>query len=188
LKEDKKAYEGNQEAMKKIDQEMKNLKNYRLGFELALCDQALAKMLEKFFTVHIQLMREWGEYDEKTVKFGGNNHPNLFCYLPENFLTDFIDSFTDIMRTNSREYRAFMPETIVSIYEFCLAILRTDQKSITNPYTKAKALELMTLFVYSDQKKELMNYFIKSDVINRFLMETVIQFYVHKIPIPSRLF
>jgi len=164
--------------LKKIDAEMTNLKNYRLSFELALCDQALAKLLEKFFTVHIRLMQVWGEYDEKAVKFGGMDHPNLFCYLPENFLTDFIDSFSDIMRTNSKEYRAFMPETIVSIYEFCLTVLRTAQKSITNPYTKAKALELMTLFVYSDQKKELMNYFMKSDVINRFFLETVIQFYV----------
>ena len=36
----------------------------------------------------------------------------------------------------------------------------------------------MTLFVYSDQKKELTNYFLRSDIINRFFMETVISFYI----------
>ena len=36
----------------------------------------------------------------------------------------------------------------------------------------------MTLFVYSDQKKELTNYFLRSEIINRFFMETVISFYI----------
>ena len=61
-----------------------------------------------------------------------------------------IECFSNILRINAKEYKAFMPDTAVAIYEFCIALLRTDQKSITNPYTKAKALELMTLFVYSD--------------------------------------
>ena len=59
-----------------------------------------------------------------------------------------------------------MNETAITIYEFCITLLRTDSKSITNPYTKAKALELMTNFIYSDRKKELMNEFVKSDIIN----------------------
>lgn len=36
----------------------------------------------------------------------------------------------------------------------------------------------MTLYVYSDQKKELTNYFLRSEIINRFFMETVISFYI----------
>jgi hypothetical protein len=93
-------------------------------------------------------------------------HPNLFCYLPENFFLDLIDGFSEIMKTNNREHKAYMNETAITIYEFCITLLRTDSKSITNPYTKAKALELMTNFIYSDRKKELMNEFVKSDIIN----------------------
>jgi hypothetical protein len=32
-------HEGNEEVLKKIDMELKNLKNYRLSIELNLCDQ-----------------------------------------------------------------------------------------------------------------------------------------------------
>ena len=39
LKEDRKMHEGNEDVLKKIDMEMKNLKNYRLSIELNLCDQ-----------------------------------------------------------------------------------------------------------------------------------------------------
>ena len=50
----------------------------------------------------------------------------MFCYLPENFLGDLIECFSDILRTNSKEYKAFMPDTAVAIYEFCIALIRTD--------------------------------------------------------------
>ena len=72
--------------------------------------------------------------------------------MPESFFGDLVETFDSIIRTNSKECRAFLPETAVSIFEFCLTIIRTDQKSITNPYTKAKALELMALFIQSDTK------------------------------------
>ena len=183
LKEERKAHEGgSQDTLSKFDHELKILRNFRIAYELALCDQTLAKLAEKFYAVHMSCMKIWGNFEEKQVKFGGGgangSHPNLFCYIPENFLTDFIECFSDIMRANPRGYKAFMAETAVQIYEFCLAIIRTDQKSITNKYTKAKALELMTLFVYSDTKKELANDMNKSEIINRYLMETVVQFYV----------
>jgi hypothetical protein len=74
----------------------------------------------------MKLMRDWGEYDERLVNFGSKGHPNLFCYLPENFLGDMIECFSDVLRVNSREFRAFMPDTAVAIYEFCIALLRTD--------------------------------------------------------------
>jgi hypothetical protein len=64
------------------------------------------------------------------------------------------------------------------VLEFCVATLRTDNKFITNPYTKAKALELMALFVRSDTKNEFMNYYNNSEVISKFFIETVIKFYV----------
>ena len=102
----------------------------------------------------------------------------MFCYLPENFFSDFIESISDILKVHPREHRAFSNEVILRIYEYCIALLRTDSKSITNPYTKAKALELMTTFIYSDRKKELNNEFGKSEIICKFLMETTIAFYV----------
>ena len=38
-----------------------------MAYELTLCDPFLAKMLDKYYTVHMKLMRDWGFYDEKTV-------------------------------------------------------------------------------------------------------------------------
>ena len=87
-----------------------------------------------------------------------------------------IDTLTEVIKTNIRGHKVFMSETVVGLYEICITLLRSD--GITNPYTKAKALELMTMFVYSDQKKELMNDWLQSDIIKRFLMETTVQFYV----------
>lgn len=139
----------------KIDKEIAHLRPFRIAYELALCDNSLAKLTERFYTVHLRLMREWGEFDEKGMRFGRGSHPNLYCYLPENCMTDFIEVFTELIKTHPREHKAFLPETAVDIYEFCLALLRTDSKSVTNPYTKAKALELMTIFVYADRKSEL---------------------------------
>ena len=57
--------------------------------------------------------------------------------------------------------------------------MRTDPKSITNPYTKAKALELIAVFMYVDEKKkELMPEFNNSVIVRNKLMETLITFYV----------
>lgn len=168
---------------KKIDNELKHLRPFRIAYELALCDNHLAKLLERFYLVHFHLMKQWGEFNPHTFSFGGGGSggsaPNLFCFFPENFLTDVIECFTELVKTHPREHRVLMNETIISIYEFCLILLRTESSSITNPYTKAKALELMTIFIYSDsRKKELTNEFAKSEIINRCLMETVIRFYV----------
>lgn len=101
LKEDKQAYQNNPEVCKKIDNELKNLRSFRLAFELALCDQNMAKMIEKFYLIHMKLMRDWGEYNEKNCRFGKDGtHANLFCYLPENFFGDLIDAFSDILKVN----------------------------------------------------------------------------------------
>lgn len=51
--------------VKKIDQQLKNLKNFRISYELVLCDNYLAKLLEKYYTIHMKLLRDWGDYNEK---------------------------------------------------------------------------------------------------------------------------
>lgn len=143
---------------------------------MTLCDSNLAKLLEKFFTVHMRLMKDWGEFDAKNISFGGR--PHLFCFLPENFLTDMIECFTEIIKIHPKGYKAILTESVIAIFEFCMILIRTDSKSITNPHTKTKALELMTLFLYLDQKNQLTADFTKSDIINKHLMETVVKFYV----------
>jgi hypothetical protein len=150
-----------------------------MAYELTLCDMNLARALEKFYMVHMKLMKDWGDYDSVNVRFGGKGvAPKLWTYLPENFITDLIDSLTEVLKCNPREHKAYSNETIVGIYEFCLALLRTDNKYITNKYTKAKALELMTVFVYSDRKGELLQEYAKSPLITSKIMETVVHFYV----------
>lgn len=59
-----------------------------------------------------------------------------------------------------------------------MTLIRTDSKAISNPYTKAKAIELITVFLYSDQKNQLMGDYSKSEIIKKYLIETVITFYV----------
>ena len=46
---------------------MKKLKPFRIAYELTLCDGNLAKLLEKFFTVHMRLMKDWGKFDARNV-------------------------------------------------------------------------------------------------------------------------
>ena len=50
--------------VEKYEAELKHLRNLRISYELALCDQNMAKMIEKFYLVHMKLMKDWGEYDE----------------------------------------------------------------------------------------------------------------------------
>lgn len=64
LKEDLKVHQGNREIEKKIEKEITHLKPIRMAYELALCDNNLAKLLEKFYLVHMHLMKLWGEYDQ----------------------------------------------------------------------------------------------------------------------------
>ena len=148
-----------------------------MAYELCLCDSALSKLVEKLYTVHIMLLKIWGEYDEKTAALG-RQHPNLFCYLPENFLSDLIDSFTEILKSNTRPSKVFSKETVIAVFEFCIILIRTDGKTITQPYVKANALELINYFLYSDEKGELTSEFAKSPVISSKIMETVVKFYV----------
>jgi Ubiquitin elongating factor core len=82
------------------------------------------------------------------------------------------------MKLSPKGLKTFSMETIINIIEFCLVVLRTDSSVITNPYIKAKALELIAVFVYSDNKKELVSAISSSDIIKDRLMETVIRFYV----------
>ena len=99
--------------------------------------------------------------------------------MPESFFTDLIDSFTEIIKISPRGINIFAKETIVNLTEFCLTIIRTDSKTISNPYTKAKALELIATFMYADdKKKELTAALGSSEPIKHYFMSTLIQFYV----------
>ena len=53
----------------------------------------------------MKLMRDWGEYNEKEVRFGDN--PNLFCHLPESLISDMIDTFTEIIQLNPKGIKIF---------------------------------------------------------------------------------
>lgn len=70
-----------------------------------LCDTYLAKLLEKYYLIHMKLMRDWGEYNDKEVRFGDN--PNLFCHLPESLISDMIDTFTEIIQLNPKGIKIF---------------------------------------------------------------------------------
>ena len=66
----------------------------------------------------------------------------------------------------------------MTLMEFCTVVLRTE-KAISNPYSKAKALELISILIYTDRKKELPNIMTNnSEIIKEFFMETVTHFYV----------
>ena len=57
-----------------------------------------------------------------------------------------IDVMTEIIRLNPINHKAFKDESIIDVTEFCIAILQTDSKVITNPYIKAKAIDLLAVF------------------------------------------
>ena len=60
------------------------VKPFRIGYELALCDANLARLIEKFYATHMRLMRKWGNLDFKTMRF--SEHPGIFSHLPESYL------------------------------------------------------------------------------------------------------
>ena len=123
LQEEKKDV-ADEQVLAKYEHELQKLKPFRIAYELVLCDPNLAKVLEKFFIVHMQLMKDWGQYDAKTCRF--QSKANLFCYLPENFFIDFIDSISELLKLSSRGFKIYMSDSIVGFYEFCIALLRTD--------------------------------------------------------------
>jgi len=124
----------------------------------------------------MKLMRDWGQYDPKQARF--SDCPPLFTHLPESQLQDMIEVFTEILKIHPRGVFAFSKEVVVNMIEFCIAILRSKKECITNPYAKAKALELVSIFVQTDQKKELMLDLTNSEVIRDHFIETIIHFYV----------
>jgi hypothetical protein len=56
----------------RIEKELKVYKNLRMAYELTICDPYMVKLLEKYYTVHIKLMKDWGDYNESEVRFGDN--------------------------------------------------------------------------------------------------------------------
>jgi hypothetical protein len=57
-------------------------------------------------------MKQWGEYDEAREALG-KQHPNILCYLPENFISDIIESFTEILVSSPRSYKTLSNECIL---------------------------------------------------------------------------
>lgn len=57
LSQDKKEQAADASYVAKAEAELKNMKAYRIAYELVLCDQTLAKSIEKFYQVHMKLMR-----------------------------------------------------------------------------------------------------------------------------------
>jgi Ubiquitin elongating factor core len=107
--------------VQKYDNELKILKSFRIGYELALCDMNMAKMIEKFFGTHMKLMRDWGHLDTKWIRF--SELPGIFCHLPESYLQDMIEVMNEIVKINSINHKAFRDEAIIDVTEFCIAIL-----------------------------------------------------------------
>lgn len=68
----------------KYEAEIKHYKDLRISYEISIMDPHLTKMLEKFYIVHIKLMKDWGEYQENQAQFGSS--PQLFCHMPEGML------------------------------------------------------------------------------------------------------
>ena len=124
------------------------MKPFRIGYELALCDANLAKLIEKFFVPHMRLMREWGHLDLKSMRF--SEEPSIFTHLPESYLQDMLDVMNEIIKLNPINHKVFKDEAVLDVTEFCIAILQTDSKVITNPYIKTKAVDLLAIFQQSD--------------------------------------
>jgi hypothetical protein len=57
-------------------------------------------------------MKQWGEYDEAREALG-KQHPNILCYLPENFISDILESFTEILVSSPRSYKTLSNECIL---------------------------------------------------------------------------
>jgi hypothetical protein len=67
MEEEKKINSGNPMILQKIEEQLTLMKNFRMAYELALCDSFLIKALEKYYTVHIKLMKNWGNYHNSII-------------------------------------------------------------------------------------------------------------------------
>ena len=61
-------------------------------------------------------------------------------------MQDMFDVITEIIKISPVGHKTLSTEMIINMSEFCIALLRTDSVVITNPYIKAKALEIMAIF------------------------------------------
>lgn len=80
-------------------------------------------MLQNFYSMHIKLLKVWGEFDEKQFCFGSK--PNLFCYLPESLMIDTIECITEILKNNPKGSLAFNSDFIITLIELCMMVVRT---------------------------------------------------------------
>ena len=81
-------------------------------YELTIADPAFVKMITHLYSIHMELIKKWGDYSDTTCSMGEN--PNLFHYLPEGFLFDIMEIVTAAMKINPRYALAFTPDFVSS--------------------------------------------------------------------------
>lgn len=65
-------------------------------------------------------------------------------------MQDMLDIVSEVLKVSPLGHKTFAPEFIINATDYCLTLLRTDAEVITNPYIKAKALEMIALFHQAD--------------------------------------
>jgi hypothetical protein len=105
--------------------------------------------------VMIELLLKWGNVSEKTGLLPTNPVPTLYQKLPDYILEDIIEFYMHIMHFSNSGWKHFPRDHILPLFKFCVVVLKSE-KVISNPYIKAKILELMALFTAGDRKHEIL--------------------------------
>lgn len=159
-----------------MEQQVKDLKAFRVLYDFCLADPHLVKVLQQTYKVQMELLKKWGEIDTKNFVFSDTNA--LFSYLPESFIMDIVEFQSHLLRSSPKGIKVFPADYLLQLVEFCVLVVRTEQ-CISNPYSKAKALQLVSYLIQADKKGEMANTItMGSQVIKDLLMETTIKFYV----------
>jgi len=133
-----------------LEQQTKDFKALRVLYDFTLADAHLVKVLAHTYQVHMHLLKKWGSVNLSQMAF--KEEQALFCYLPESFVTDVIEFNTHVLKTNPKGISVFQPDYLVDLVEFCIIVVRSG-KCISNPYSKAKALQLISYLIQADKKK-----------------------------------
>lgn len=108
MKEEKNQLQPGNPIAQKYDTQIENLKKFRYSYELSITDPGYVKMLEHLYSVHMELMKQWGEFDATSCSMGVD--PVLFHYLPEGFLFDINEIIIASIKINRRYALAFSPD------------------------------------------------------------------------------
>ena len=69
---------------------------------------------------------------------------------------DIVEFHSHQLRFSPMGIKLFPAVYLLQLVEFCILVVRTE-KSISNPYSKAKALQLISFLVMVDKKKQMAN-------------------------------